>query len=82
MKEGSRTDILEQIVDDIISELPLKERVSFANMDEKDAEILQRVFGLYIRSKIGSESEDEEYTVIMKALWGKLRKTHALRVVK
>ncbi len=80
MKEGSRTDILEQIVDDIISELPLKERVSFANMNEKDAEILQSVFDLYIRNKIGPESE-EEYTAIMKALWERLQETHRMRVL-
>ena len=82
MKKRSRQDTLDQIVDDIISELPLKERASIADMDEVDVDILQRVFDLYIRSKIDSESKDEEYTVIMKALWGKLRETHALRVVK
>lgn len=81
MKKCFRTDIPDQIIDEIISELPLKERVSFANMDEKDAEILQSVFDLYIRNKIGPESE-EEYTVIMKALWGKLQDTHRLRTVK
>ncbi len=81
MKKGSRTDILEQIADDIISELTLKERVSFANIDEKDAEILQSVFDLYIRNKIGPESE-EEYTVIIKALWERLQMTHRLRTIK
>jgi len=81
MIKRSRTDILEQIIDEITSRLPLKERVSFANMDEEDAEILQSVFDLYIRNKIGPESE-EEYTVIMKALWEKLQDTHKLRAVK
>ena len=81
MIKRSRTDILEQIIDEITSRLPLKERVSFANMDEEDAEILQSVFDLYIRNKIGPESE-EEYTVIMKALWERLQETHKVRVVK
>ena len=81
MKKRSRTDILEQIVDEIISELPLKERVFFANISKEDIEIFQSVLDLYIRSKIGPESENE-YTVIMRALWDRLQETHKVRVVK
>jgi len=80
MKEHSRKDNLDQIVDEIISELPLEERVSLANMNKENAEVLQSVFDLYISSKI--DPEDEEYNVIMKALWEKLQKTHRLKVVK
>ena len=58
----------------------LKERVSLTNMDKENAEVLQNVLDLYIRSKINLE--DEEYTVIMKALWERLKKTHKLRTVK
>ena len=82
MKVHSRKDTLYQIVDEIISELPLEERASLANMNKGDVEILQRVFDLYVRSKIDSEYEDEDYTVIIKMLWVKLRKTHKLKVVK
>jgi hypothetical protein len=46
----------------------LKERVSLTNMDKENDEVLQSV--------------DEEYIVIMKALWERLKKTHKLRVVK
>ncbi len=80
MKEHSRKNILNQIVNEIISELPLEERVSLANMDEENIEVLQSVFDLYIRNKI--DPEDDEYTVIIKTLWEKLQKTHRLRVVK
>ena len=80
MKEHSRKDNLDQIIDEIISELPLEEKVSLANVDEENVEVLQSVLDLYIRSKI--DPEDDEYTVIMKALWKKLQKTHRLRVVK
>jgi hypothetical protein len=58
----------------------LKERVSLTNMDKENAEVLQNVLDLYIRSKI--DLEDEEYTVIMKALWERLKKTHKLSTVK
>ena len=71
----------DQIVEEIISELPFKEKVSMANMDEEAVEVLQSIFDLYIKNKIGSESE-EEYTVIMKALWERLQKTHRLKAVK
>ena len=52
-------DNVSQIVDEIISEMPLEERVSLANMKKKEVEVLQGVFDLYIRDKI--ESEDMEY---------------------
>ena len=76
-----KMDDIDQIVDDIISELPFKEKVSMANMDKGAVEVLQSVFDLYIKNKIGSEHE-EEYTVIMKALWERLQDTHKLKVVK
>ena len=73
-------DTISQIVDEIISQLPLEERVSLANMKEKDIEVLQGVFDLYIRSKV--DPEDEEYEHIMHELWKRVRETHRLRVVK
>ena len=79
--EDVRTDVIDQIIDEIIAILPLKEKVSFANMSEEDIEILQRVFDLYIRSKIGFQNEDE-YTVIINLLWKKLQETHKLRMIK
>ncbi|MFC1488582.1 hypothetical protein ACFL6B_01910 [Thermodesulfobacteriota bacterium] len=80
MKENSRTDTLNQIIDDILSDLPLKEQVALANMSETDAEVLQQVFGLYVLRKI--EGKDEEYQSVMKELWKRLQETHKLRVVK
>jgi hypothetical protein len=68
------------IVDEIISELPLKEKVSLANMKKEDVGVLQSVFDLYIRNKIGLE--DIEYEDLMSELWRKLKKTHRMRIVK
>ena len=76
MKKYKQTDELAQI----ISKLPLKERVSCANMKKEDVDTLQHVFDLYIRSKI--DPEDEDYANIMNELWEKLQKTHRLRRVK
>jgi hypothetical protein len=68
------------IVDEILSEMPLEERVSLAHMKEKDIDVLQGVFDLYIRNKI--DPDDEEYENIMHELWKRVRETHLLRVVK
>jgi len=73
---------LKQIVDEIINELTLQDRVSMTHMDKEDAEILQSIFELYIRRKIGSEFEDEEFSNIMDQLLKRLRDTHKIRVVK
>ena len=81
MKENYQTNDVDQIVEEIISELPLGEKVSMAKMDKEAVEVLQSVFDLYIKNKIGSEHE-EEYTVIMKALWDRLQETHKLRAIK
>ena len=80
MKRQSLIDTLYQIVDEIISEMPLKERVSLANMKREDVEVLQYVFDLYVRNKI--ESEDMECENVMNKIWNRLRETHRLRVVK
>ena len=73
-------DTIVQIVDEILSEMPLEERVSLANMKKKDVEVLQGVFDLYIRSKVDPDDEDSEN--IMHELWKRVRETHRLRVVK
>ena len=79
MKKQIQDNIFE-IVDEILSEMPLEERVSLANMKKKDVEVLQGVFDLYIRSKI--DPDDEECENIMHELWKRVRETHLLRVVK
>jgi len=61
---------MDQIVDEIISQLPLEERVSLANMKKKYVEVLQSVFDLYIWSKI--DAEDMEYENIMNELWKRI----------
>ena len=73
-------DTVSQIVDEILSKMPLEERVSLADMNKEDVEVLQGVFDLYIRSKVDPDDEDSEN--IMHELWKRVRETHRLRVVK
>jgi len=68
------------IVDEILSEMPLEEKISLANMKQKEVKVLQGVFDLYIRNR--SDPEDEDYEDIMNELWKRVRETHRLRVVK
>lgn len=49
-------------------------------MKQKDVEVLQGVFDLYIRSKV--DADDEDYEDIMHELWKRVRETHRLRIVK
>jgi hypothetical protein len=79
MTKPSQDTIL-KIVDEILSEMPLEERVYFANVKQKDVEVLQGVFDLYIRSKV--DADDEECENIMHELWKRVRENHRLRVVK
>jgi len=79
MKKQIQDNIFE-IVDEILSEMPLEERVSLANMKKKEVKVLQGVFDLFIRSKV--DPEDEKYENIMHELWNRVRETHLMRIVK
>ncbi|MCK4618789.1 MAG: hypothetical protein KAT52_02470 [Desulfobacterales bacterium] len=72
----------DEIIEEIISELPLKERVAIANMNKEDIEILKNIFNKHVRGKTDTEANDSEYTNMMNNLWSKLQKTHRLRVVQ
>ena len=72
----------DEIIEEIIYELPLKERVAIANMNKEDVELLKNIFNKYIKGKTDTEVDDSEYTNIMNNLWEKLRQTHKLREVK
>ena len=83
--KGINNDIIspvDEIIEEIISELPLKERVELANMNRETVEILKNIFDKYVRGKTDTEVDDNEYTDMMNNLWSKLQKTHKLRIVK
>ena len=72
----------DEIIEEIISELPLKERVEIANMKKERVEMLKNIFNKHVREKTDTETDDSEYTDMMNKLWSKLQKTHKLRVVQ
>jgi hypothetical protein len=81
MAENPQTEPVNQVVEDIISELPLDERVKIANLEEGDVELLQYVFDVYVRTRLGDDFEDDAKD-IMNRLWERLKDTHRLRAVK
>jgi hypothetical protein len=76
------TDSDNDIVSEILGEIPLQEKSSIANMDGDQVEILQSVFDMYIRSKIGPDESEDDFNDIMIELWERLKETHRLRSVK
>jgi len=79
LHESPKTD---DPIDEIISELPLKERVSIANMEKTDIKEVQRVFDRYVRKHPDADDKDDDNDDLVEKLWEKLRGTYKLRVVK
>lgn len=65
-------------VEQIINDLPLRDQVKIANMDEFDVYVLQTIFNKYIITWTGLEPEAN----IVRTAWKKLRKSHRLRAIK
>jgi len=79
----SQPSIVKEVVEDLISDLSLKEKNTIANMEMSTVEALEFVFSESIKTKTGIGPEDEkEYSLILKELWKQLRETHKLRAVK
>lgn len=87
-------------VDLLISKMPLKDKVTLANMTREELSGLDISLGRYIRNNFDLSSRnqalmetcrffsdkdeltaDDAATIIITALWGKLQKTHKLRIV-
>lgn len=82
MKHLYKNGDIDQFIEEIISKLPLRDRVNIANMSQEHVDFLQAVFELYIIKKTGVEFDDEEYKDLMGRLWKRLEETHKLRIVK
>ena len=54
----NRLTTAEQVVDEIIAEMPLDDRVKTANLDEDGIATLQLALGKYLRYLIDNQSED------------------------
>ena len=71
---------IDQIVRDILADMPLKEKAIIANLDEDKVHYLQYAFDVCIRGQLGKD--DEISKDVMHRIWEVLQKTHRLRSVK
>jgi|GEM_PF-4503399 len=83
MLKIEKPDIVNKLIDDLISNLSLKEKSTIANMELSLVKALDFIFQEYIESKVGIGPEDaKEYSLIITGLWEKLQENYKLRVVK
>ena len=71
---------IDQIVQDILADMPLKEKAAIAKLDEDKVPYLQYAFDTCICSQTGSD--DVLAKDVMYRIWKVLQKTHRVRVVR
>jgi hypothetical protein len=70
----------DQIAQEILADMSLKEKAAFANLDENDIPYLQYAFDVCVRSQLGID--DAIGKDIMRHIWEVLQETHRVRCVK
>jgi len=83
-------DAIDAIVDQVIEDLDLRDRVNTANLQSIEVEIIEKVLEHYVSERlkdidcyaIDDHNKSPEAIDILKRVWERLRETHKLRVVK
>ena len=73
-------DEIDQTVQEILSDMSLKEKAAIANLDEDKVALLQYAFDVYTKDHFGSD--DEFAKDVMHRIWKVLQETHRVRCVK
>jgi len=55
---AQKLNTVDEVIDDIIAEMPLDDRVRIANLDENGIAVAQLALGKYLRYLIDNQSED------------------------
>jgi hypothetical protein len=69
-----------QIVQDILAAVPLRDKAAIANLDEEDVRFLQYAFDVCVTGKLGEDHEEGKD--VMYRIWKVLQETHRFRCVK
>ncbi|MEE4603089.1 MAG: hypothetical protein V2J65_17530 [Desulfobacteraceae bacterium] len=77
MANPSETD---QTIQDILADMPLKEKAIIANLNEDKVPYLQYAFDLCIRGQLGED--DKMGKDVMHRIWEVLQETHRVRCLK
>ena len=76
----SKPKEIDQIVQEILADMPLKEKAIIANLDEGKVPYLQYAFDICIRGQLGED--DEMSKDVIHRIWEVLQETHRVRCVK
>lgn len=68
---------IEQIVQEFLADMPLKEKAVIANLNEDKVPYLQHAFDACIRGQLGQE--DKMGKDVMHRIWERLQETHRMR---
>ena len=71
---------IDQIVQEILADMPLKEKAIIANLDEDKVPYLQYAFDVCIKNQLGQD--DEMGKDVMHRIWEVLKETHRIRGLK
>ena len=71
---------IDLIVQEILADLPLKEKAAIANLDEEKVPYLQYAFDVCVSGQLGKD--DEMSKDVMHRMWEVLQETHRVRAVK
>ena len=77
MPDSNKKD---QIVQEILADMPLKEKTAIANLDEDKVPYLQYAFDVCVSSQL--EKDDEMSKDVMHRIWEVLQETHRIRSLK
>ena len=71
---------IDQIVQEILADMPLKEKAIIANLEEDKVPYLQYAFDVCVSGQLGKD--DEMGKDVMHRIWEVLKATHRVRCVK
>ena len=74
------TNEIDQIVQEILEDMSLKEKAEIANLEEKDILHFHDIFDTYISDQLGQG--DKMGKDVMNRIWEVLQETHRVRCVK
>jgi hypothetical protein len=86
--DNNISDTVAEIVDLVIDDLSLEERVTISKLEDDQIEFINKLLAGYIQNKLEersikqTETDLTEPEAIVKEVWNRLRETHKLRVVK
>jgi hypothetical protein len=71
---------IDQIVQDILADMPLKEKAAIANLNEDKIPYLQNAFDVCVSGELGQD--DEMAKDVVFRIWKVLQGTHRIRSMR